>query len=141
MLNRGVSRLEGRLTKAVYKFTLGNVMAMILLHLDEAPQKRMIYGDLKLRFRPRRLRSKEEQEDPSTYRELNLNLLTLVEQKLIKRTKELEPKFEHEEMIEINRDYVPTPAKGEDPAEGKISSNVTIQPNLRLLKEDPQSTR
>jgi hypothetical protein len=41
-------------------------------------------------------------------------------------------------MIEINRDYKP---KGEEGAEGKTSNNLVIQPNLRLLKEDPQSTR
>lgn len=60
MLNRGMSRLEGRFSTGNYKFTLGNVMAMILLHLDETPQKRMIYGDLKLKFKLKRVRSKEE---------------------------------------------------------------------------------
>jgi len=114
MLNRGVSRIQGDFSTGSYKFLVGNVMMMILLHLDESPQKRLIYGDLKLRFKPKKQPRKEDEEnDAGIYRELNLNLLTLVEYKLVKRTKLLEPKFEHEEMIELNKDYSPAPAKGD----------------------------
>ncbi len=66
--------------------------------------------------------------------------MTLVEQKLLKRAKELDPKFEQEEILEINRDYAPVASK-EEGGEGKVSTNVIIQPNLKLIKEEPQSNR
>ena len=41
-------------------------------------------------------------------------------------------------MLEINRDFVNQPKKGD---EGEGGSNVSIAPNLRLLKEEPQSNK
>ena len=77
LLNRGVSRLEGKL-KANYKFTLSNLMTIILLHIDESPGKRMQYIDLKLKFKPKKVRSREEEEQSGFYREFHINILTLV---------------------------------------------------------------
>jgi hypothetical protein len=139
MLNKGVSRIEGKMNTKTFKFTLQNAMMVVLLHLDETPQKKMIYGDLKMRFKPRRVNPGDDEY--SCYKELMLSILTLVELKLVKRVKELDSKFEHEEMLEINRDFVYAPKKGEEGGEGAASANVTIAPNLRLLKEEPQSNK
>lgn len=124
-----------------YKFTLQNAMMVVLLHLDESPQKKMIYGDLKAKFKPRRINPGDDEF--SCYKELMLSILTLVELKLIKRAKELDNKFEHEELLELNREFVNVPKKGEEGGEGgtAATANVTIAPNLRLLKEEPQSSR
>jgi hypothetical protein len=85
MLNKGVSRMEGRMPTKTYKFTLQNTMMVVLLHLDDTPQKRMIYGDLKVKFKPRRINPGDDEF--SCYKELMLSLLTLIEIKLIKRVK------------------------------------------------------
>lgn len=44
-------------------------------------------------------------------------------------------------MLEINREFVNIPKKGDDGGEGAASANVMIAPNLRLLKEEPQSNK
>lgn len=40
------------------------------------------------------------------YREFHVALLTLIDEDLIKRTKKLDPLFDNEEMLELNREYV-----------------------------------
>lgn len=76
MLNKGVSRIEGKMKTKTYKFTIQNTMMLVLLHLDETPQKKMIYGDLKVKFRPRRVNPGDDEY--SCYKELMLSILTLV---------------------------------------------------------------
>lgn len=113
---------------------------MILLHLDQVAQKKMIYLELKKKFEPRRVGGNTD--EASRYRQFHIALLTLIECKLVKRAKELDPAFSNEQVIELNMDYVyqGKSEEGEEKASKTAIPSVMIQPNLKLLKEDPRSS-
>lgn len=60
LFTRGVSRIEGKFKTKTYRISLNNMLMLILLHLDQEPQKRIIYGELKRRFDPKRVESNDE---------------------------------------------------------------------------------
>ena len=129
--------MEAKIKGVTYRFTMNNLMLFILLHIAEGKDNSTLFGDLRQKLKLKRLKTLEE--GGSVFEsEFRLNLLTLVEQKLVLREKGLDPIINEGEVLRINKDYVYTAPKAD--AEKKApklkTSNmipviITPSPKLR----------
>lgn len=110
----------------------------ILLHINEGTNRSILFGDLKQKFRLKRM--KAEDEGGSNFNgEFRLNLLSLVEHKLVLRAKGVECDIGEGESFEINPNYVYVPPRQEqEKKQTKMKTNVTtvtLLPSNKLKNE------
>ena len=129
-----MSVIDGKFQDKSYRFTMNNLMMFILLHISEGKKQAMLFGDLRQKFKLKRVKAVEETGSVFDG-EFKLNLLGLVEHKLVFRDRGLDTTINEGEVFKINPEYVFVPKETAKTVSRSRIIPVTVIPSAKLRSE------